>query len=43
MSLNDNIVEIEKPDDICSRVFVGDDFSGLFLHLSVFIKDSRSS
>ena len=30
--LNDDIVDIEKPDGICSLTFVVDDFSGLFLH-----------
>ena len=36
MSLNDDIVEIEKPDAICSRTIVVDEFSGIFLHPSVF-------
>ena len=44
MLLNDNIVDIAKPDGICSLSFVVDEFSGLFLHLSVFsIKHSRSA
>ena len=33
MSLNDDIVDIEKPDEY---TFVVDDFSGLFLHPLVF-------
>ena len=42
MSLNDNIVDVEAPDEILSPAFVLDDFSGLFLHPSIFsIKDSR--
>ena len=36
MLLNDDIVDIEKPDGISSFTFVVDEFSGLFLHLSVF-------
>ena len=37
MSLNDDIVDIEKPDEY---TFVVDNFSGLFLHPLVFsIKD----
>ena len=40
--LNENIVDIEKPDGICLLTFVVDEFSGLSLHLSVFfIKHSR--
>ena len=43
MSLNDDIVDIEKPDGICSLTFVVDDFIRLFLYSSIFtIKDSRS-
>ena len=34
MLLNDNIVDIEKLDGICSLTFVVDEFSGLFLHQS---------
>ena len=34
--LNDNIVDIEKSDGICAPTFVVDEFSGLFLHPSVF-------
>ena len=41
MSLNDDIVDIEKHDGIDSLTFA-DDFSRLFLHPSIFsIKDSR--
>ena len=43
MLLNDYIVYIKKPDGICSPTFVVDEFSGLFLHSSIFsIKDSGS-
>ena len=42
MALNDNIVEIEKPEGICSLTFVVDKFSGLFLHSSIVSnKDSQ--
>ena len=42
VSLNDNIVDIEKPDGICSPTFVLDYFSGLFFHSPIFsIKDLR--
>ena len=42
--LNDNIVDTEKPDGIYSPTFVADNFSGLFLHPSIFsLKDSRSA
>ena len=42
--LNDDIVDIEKPDGICLPTFVVDEFSGLFLHPSIFsIKHSRSA
>ena len=34
--LNEDIVNIEKPDGICSLTFVVDEFSGLFLHPSIF-------
>ena len=41
--LNDDFADIEKPDGICLATFVVDEFSGLFLHPSVFsIKHSRS-
>ena len=44
MLLNDDIVDIERPDGICLLIFVVDEFSGLFLHLSVFsIIHSRSA
>ena len=36
MLLNEDIVDIEKPDGICSLTFVVDEFSGLFLHQSIF-------
>ena len=36
MLLNEYIVDIEKPDGICSLTFAVDEFSGLFLHPSVF-------
>ena len=43
MLLNDDIVDIEKSDGICSLTFDVDEFSGLFLHPSIFsIKHSRS-
>ena len=44
MLLNDDIVHIEKPDGKCSSTFVVGEFSGLFLHPSIFsIKHSRSA
>ena len=44
MLLNKDIVDIEKPDGICSLTFVVDQFSGLFLHPSIFsIKHSKSA
>ena len=44
MLLNDNTVEIEKSDGICSPTFVVSEFWGLFLHPSIFsIKHSRST
>ena len=36
MLLNEDIVEIERPDGICSPAFVVDEFSRLSLHPSVF-------
>ena len=33
--LND-IAGIEKPDGICLIIFAADEFSGLFLHSSIF-------
>ena len=42
MSLNDDIVNINKLDGILPLTLVDDDFLGLFLHPSNFtIKDSR--
>ena len=42
--LNGDIVDIEKPDEICSHTFVVNEFSGLFLHPSIFsIIHSRSA
>ena len=44
MHLNDDIVDIEKPDGICSPNFLVNDFLELFLHLSNFsINHSRSA
>ena len=44
MILNNNNVDIEKPDGICLPTFVADEFSGLFLHPSIFsIKHPRSA
>ena len=44
MILDDDIVDIEKPDGICSLISVVNEFSGLFLHPSIFsIKHSRSA
>ena len=43
MLLNDDIVDITKPDGIFSLTFVVDEFSGLYLHPSSFhIKHLRS-
>ena len=36
MHLKEDIVDIEKPDEICSLTFIVDEFSGLFLRLSIF-------
>ena len=36
MLLNEDIVDIEKPDGICSLTFDVDGFLGLFLHPSIF-------
>ena len=36
MVLQDDIVDIEKPDGICSLTIVADEFSELFLHPSIF-------
>ena len=44
MLLNDDIVDIEKPDGGCLPTFVVTEFSRLFLYLSSFsIKHSRSA
>ena len=44
MLLNDDIVDIKKLDGICSPTFYVEEFSGLFLHPSIFyIKYSRST
>ena len=37
MTLSDEMVDIEKPDEICSPTFVADNFSGLFLYPTVFL------
>ena len=37
MVLNEDIVDTEKPDGICSRTFVADKFEGLFLHSSFLL------
>ena len=43
MLLNEDIVDIEKRDGICSLTIVADEFSGLFLNTSIFsIMHSRS-
>ena len=36
MLLNDDIVDIEKLDGVCSFTFIVEEISGLFLHPSVF-------
>ena len=36
MPLNDDIVDIENPDGICSLTFFIHEFSGIFLHSSIF-------
>ena len=44
MLLNEDIANIEKPDGVCLLAFVLDEFSGLFLHPSIFsITYSRSA
>ena len=41
--IND-VVDIEKSDGICLPIFAKDEFSGLFVHSSIFsIKHSRSA
>ena len=37
MLLKEDIIDIEKPDGICSLTFVMGKFSGLFLHPSIFL------
>ena len=42
--LNEDVVDIGKPDGICSLTFVADEVSGLLLHPSIFsYKHSRSA
>ena len=36
MFLNEDIMDIEKPDGICSFTSDADEFSGLILHPSIF-------
>ena len=36
MLLREDIVDFENPDEICSLMFVVDEFAGLFLHWSFF-------
>ena len=36
MLLNEDIVDIGKPDGTCLLTFVSEVFSGLFLHPSIF-------
>ena len=36
MLLNEDIVDIEKPDGLCSLTFVVDQLPGLFLHPLIF-------
>ena len=44
MFLDDNIVDFGKPDGRCLSTFVVNEFSGLFLHQSIFsIKHLRSA
>ena len=44
MLLDEDIVEIEKPDEMCLLTFVVNEFSGLILHASVFsVMHSRST
>ena len=44
MLLNEDIIDIEKPEGICSLTFVVDEFSVLFLHPSILsIIHSRSA
>ena len=42
--LNEDFVNTERPDGICPLTFAVDEFSGLFLHPSIFsIAHSRSA
>ena len=44
MLLKEDILDIEKPDGICTLTFEVDEFSGLFLHPSInSIMHSRSA
>ena len=44
MLLKEHIVDIEKPNGLCSLTFVVDELPGLFLHSPVFfIIHSRST
>ena len=44
MLLNEDILDIKKPNRICSPTFVVDEFSELYLHPSIFsIKHSTSA
>ena len=44
MLLNENFVDIEKPGEMCSPIFVADEFSGMILHPTIFsVKHSRSA
>ena len=36
MLLKEDILDIKKPDGLCSLTFVVNGFSGLFLHRSIF-------
>ena len=38
MFLNEDVVDIKKPDGICLLTFVVDEFSSLFLHPSIFFR-----
>ena len=43
MLLIEDVVEIEKPDEMCWLTFPVNEFSGLFLHPSISIIHSRSA
>ena len=44
MLLNENFVDIERPGEMCSPIFVADEFSGMILHPTIFsVKHSRSA